>query len=638
MKRRKRICVIVAEIDDLYQQKAVPGIIEQCFKYDYDCYIFSYYLKVNDNPKIEAGNINICNLINFETIDAVIIMPDTIANKDSLTKIIDLVKENFKGPVISMDITLPEFKSIVSDDGSIIEALCDHLIEKHNHTIIDFMSGIKGHEHSVKRQNGYIRSLKKHGIEFDERRIHYGDFWYTSGDAVAEEILSSDLPLPQAVVTAGDPMAMGLMKALNQRGIDIPGQIAVTGYDSMREGIEYTPSVTSADLPGTNTGKNAVEYIHSIFEGKEYVPIPPKPNIKIAQSCGCGIDIASQTYMNEFTYSDEFFKSHFQARTNNMMSELISANTVDELRHIICMYVYQVKGFENIYICLNDDWLGNDHTPDASYRTSGYPEKINTLIFLDKNFWACEGHGTFNKKDLLPDYDVTYEKPSVFYFFPLNFYDRAFGYTALRYETPSLPNIDYSGWSKFVSNSFECLRVRLNLEMMYKKVERAALRDGLTKLYNRNAFNMHIEKLIEDSSVSPQNALFVMADLNFLKKINDKFGHIAGDTALSAIAQAIEQACTKKERCYRFGGDEYMIIGISDYTTEEIDNIAKKINDYLEEYNQNSGLPFKVLVSLGYIYTEINENTKIDDIIQQADEKMYINKQKSKLVTQDPYK
>ena len=81
-----------------------------------------------------------------------------------------------------------------------------------------------------------------------------------------------------------------------------------------------------------------------------------------------------------------------------------------------------------------------------------------------------------------------------------------------------------------------------------------------------------------------------------------------------------------------------MIIGISDYTIEEIDNIAKKINDYLEEYNQNSGLPFKVLVSLGYIYTEINENTQIDDIIQQADEKMYINKQKSKLVTQDPYK
>lgn len=638
MKQRKRICVIASEIDDLYQQKALPGIFEQAFKYNYDCMVYTFYLKGNENEQIENGASNIYNLINFNKIDALIIMPDTITNKNSLEKILSLIKKNFKGPVVSLDITIPEFKNIVSDDGAIIEAICDHLIEVHNFTVIDFLSGLEGHEHSVKRQNGYIRSLKKHGIKFDERRLHYGDFWYTSGDKTADEILNSELPLPQAVMTAGDPMAMGLIRAFKERGIEVPEKIAVTGYDSMLEAIRYTPSVTSADLPGKNTGINAVEYIHSVFEQTLYTPINPELTLKIAQSCGCNVDIDSQKYLNEFSYTDMFFASSFKSRMNNMMGDLISANTLDELRHKICTYIYQVKGFDNIYLCLNKDWLGDNANPDSTYRTEGYSDTLETLIFLNKDFQACEGNYSFKKENLLPDYDKVYDNPSVFYFFPLNFYDRCFGYTALRYEEPVIPCIDYSEWSKFVCNSFECLRRHLRIKKMYKEIEKAALKDGLTNLYNRNAFNMHIEKLIKDSSVTQQNALFVMADLNFLKKINDKFGHIAGDTALSAIAQAIEQACTKKERCYRFGGDEYMIIGISDYTTEEIDNITKKINDYLEEYNRNSGLPFKVLVSLGYVYTKINGNTQIDDIIQQADEKMYINKQKSKLVTQDPYK
>jgi DNA-binding LacI/PurR family transcriptional regulator len=121
------------------------------------------------------------------------------------------------------------------------------LIDVHGCRIIDFMTGIPEHPHSLRREKGYRSALEKHGIEFDRRRVHDGDFWYNKGDDVADEILNSDLPKPQAVVCASDTMAISLCDAFKKRGIRVPDDIAVTGYDFTNEGKIHTPSVSSAE-------------------------------------------------------------------------------------------------------------------------------------------------------------------------------------------------------------------------------------------------------------------------------------------------------------------------------------------------------------------------------------------------------
>ena len=234
---------------------------------------------------------------------------------------------------------------------------------------------------------------------------------------------------------------------------------------------------------------------------------------------------------------------------------------------------------------------------------------------------------------MIPDLENQRDYPSAYYFNPVHFDDRCFGYAVLKYEnTACIPSVDYRDWLYFICNSFECIRRQLYIQLMYIKLEKSALTDGLTGLYNRNAFNIHVEEIMKSIKDKPTHSLFIMGDLNFLKKINDQFGHLAGDEALCTIGAAIKNSCTTKEKCYRFGGDEFIIIGIAEYTQEQIDNISESINEYLDNYNTISNNPFKVTVSLGAVYTEINSFSKIDDIIRTADQIMYENKHKTNCV------
>lgn len=168
-------------------------------------------------------------------------------------------------------------------------------------------------------------------------------------------------------------------------------------------------------------------------------------------------------------------------------------------------------------------------------------------------------------------------------------------------------------------------------------MKKAALTDSLTGLYNRYAFNRRAEELIADGERGVKT-MFMMADLNYLKQINDNFGHLAGDKALNAIGQAISSACGENERCYRFGGDEFMLIGVGDYSEERIDDLKLRIRRSLEDFNAHSGLPYMVKVSLGAVCEIADSAEKLDRMVKLADEKMYQDKQINKKHSASPFR
>ncbi len=238
---------------------------------------------------------------------------------------------------------------------------------------------------------------------------------------------------------------------------------------------------------------------------------------------------------------------------------------------------------------------------------------------------------------MLPEMAWQREKPAVFYFAPLYFGDRAFGYIVMQYDTPHSMVDDFCGWLKNVCNGFECMRRQIHIRRMYFELEKAALTDSLTGLYNRYAFNRRAEKLIADGGRGVKT-MFMMADLNYLKLINDNFGHLAGDKALNAIGQAISSACGENERCYRFGGDEFMLIGVGDYSEERIDDLKLRIRISLEDFNAHSGLPYMVKVSLGAVCEIADSAEKLDRMVKLADEKMYQDKQINKKHSASPFR
>lgn len=147
--------------------------------------------------------------------------------------------------------------------------------------------------------------------------------------------------------------------------------------------------------------------------------------------------------------------------------------------------------------------------------------------------------------------------------------------------------------------------------------------DTMCEVKNRAAFKKELEQ-IQKKEIS---VVFVVLDLNDLKKINDCYGHKAGDNALYSVAKVLKESFDEIGEPYRIGGDEFCVI-CKNTTKQSVDNALLKL-EYLtdmESKNQN----FKIVIAYGYDFYKSNQNKSIYDIYSNADKSMYEHKTKLK--------
>jgi diguanylate cyclase (GGDEF)-like protein len=111
-----------------------------------------------------------------------------------------------------------------------------------------------------------------------------------------------------------------------------------------------------------------------------------------------------------------------------------------------------------------------------------------------------------------------------------------------------------------------------------------------------------------------------------LKKINDTYGHVEGDSALIIMANAISSACTSHEYPARVGGDEFYIIGTDEYTPDDIEHKKNKIKRYLDEYNSTSEKNYEVENSTGILCIKPDGMYTMTELLDKADKLMYADK------------
>jgi len=95
---------------------------------------------------------------------------------------------------------------------------------------------------------------------------------------------------------------------------------------------------------------------------------------------------------------------------------------------------------------------------------------------------------------------------------------------------------------------------------LVERIKELAVRDALTGLYNRRMFNEHLLQALARQERGGGNLALVLLDIDHFKKLNDTFGHPAGDAALKNAAQILEQHLRKGDQAARFGGEEFVVI------------------------------------------------------------------------------
>lgn len=652
-KLRKKICILASDITSNTASLTIKGIISKAYAYDYDVCVFSTLIRDSGKEDYQYGEKNIFKLPNFDQFAGVIVVAETIRIKNAEQEIEEVLKEKCKCPVVIMDKQSKYFPSVVINDEKTMERLVDHLIDEHGYTKINCLTGAMSDYHAVSRLEGYKRSLRKHNIEVEESRYMYSDCLLDSAVEYAYNIANGYLPRPEAIVCCDDDIAVMMAKEFAIQKIRVPEDIAVVGFNANLCGMNYIPCITSAVPPCKKHGENAVIMLHNMITNtRETIDRKTIGELAIGQSCGCKNDL-HYAYRKRLQETQEGCFAEHYFNSNFMEENLTSAVTIDDCMVEINWYTYQLNKFKEFYICLVDDWdgykqiqrtlksnkaldnLGINISKDLNYVRDGYSEKM-VLHTKNKNGLAKVVREEFDVKDMLPALYEERDYPTTYFFTPLHFKDRCLGYIAINFGT-AIVTYDpyYPTWARNINNAIEIIRTKSELRYINERLNYMALYDGLTGVYNRFGFDQVSKEMIARCLKTKEKLLMLVGDLDDLKSINDGFGHLEGDVAISTIAKAFQSATMGNGCLGRLGGDEFVMILSGDYEESDIVEIKNRINEYLDEFNQQSTKPYEVGVSVGHFCKCIygckeSKNDIFDDFLNNADQQMYHTKKKRK--------
>lgn len=187
-------------------------------------------------------------------------------------EVVDLLKQFQKDgkPVVLMGCSGKEmaFDVVDIDNASGIAKAVGYLAAK-GHERIAFMGGNAGNETLEARHRGYLKGMEEAGLEVDEAMVSVGE--PTSLDAARRtlELLESE-PVPTAIVCAADVMAPGVIKSCAAKGLRLPDDLALTGFDDVSLASLMIPSLTTLRQPIAQIAKDAVNQFVSRIESGDF--------------------------------------------------------------------------------------------------------------------------------------------------------------------------------------------------------------------------------------------------------------------------------------------------------------------------------------------------------------------------------
>jgi LacI family transcriptional regulator len=207
-----------------------------------------------------------------------------------------LIRLGRQAPVVTIAcVPTPTTVNVRSDNEGGIAELVRHLTDDHGYRSLGYLAGHPDSPDNVTRAAAMARLTTAAGVEYHHGPRWQGDFSAAGGLRVIERLLAAGEPLPRAIVCGNDQTAIGVLHALADRGIDVPGQVAVCGFDDIPVSRHLSPSLTSVRQPIQELGATAFETLHAMIgvtapgsedpRGRDIV-LPTQLNRR--ESCGCG--------------------------------------------------------------------------------------------------------------------------------------------------------------------------------------------------------------------------------------------------------------------------------------------------------------------------------------------------------------
>lgn len=628
---RKKIGVLIGSVTQSFSLRVCQALSTKAQEYGYDVHYFmTFNSHGDDNLLYGEGEKQIFTLPDYNDYIGIILALDTLNIPNGSELLLERLRK-LPCPVVSLRVHVDGLYNVSVDERVSMEQIIRHFVYTHGFRDICFMTGRMELEDARLRFECYNRIMKEAGIEVTEDMVFYGDYWHLKAKAAVEHFLSGRVSsYPQAIVCANDYMALAVSRELEERGIRVPEDVCVSGFDDLQEAQHAEPPMTTVSVNFEEMAYRAVELIDEIYHGmtpekEQYVSTQEK----FRGSCGCNRHKVVNTWHSLTRELEDRKELNYQ--TMFMNADLEGITDVKELFAMAHKYS-SWSNAKKIWVCLCDasEELTEEERNLGDMRT----EYTNTMVLrsVQKYNSGMEWKDIkFDRRELIPEEERSEFPTGSFFFIPLHYKNHNQGYVAVTFDRTVQFNDFMQGWVMNFSVALEnyYLHERLNamndIERMYKE-------DTLTGIANRRGFEEKARKIYRDAATIRKRVAVICIDMDNLKTINDVHGHAAGDDALRRIGTALGNMAAHRENIVyaRTGGDEFVVVTRIERPGEG-EELVLRLREELQKVNEQYTQEYSAEVSCGLYEVKDASKVALAKALEVSDERMYENKRQRKL-------
>jgi LacI family transcriptional regulator len=225
-----------------------------------------------------------------------LILHDQVLDPDQLERL------SRQLPVVTLaGVATPTTSNVGGDNQSSMRELARHLVREHGYRTLAYLGGHPDSPDNLARLAAFSDEVAAAGGTFTGGPQWEGNYCAAGGARVIDRLLASGgrEKLPRAIACANDQTALGVVYALLQHGLDVPGDVAVTGFDDIPVARHLRPQLTTVRQPIQELGATAFEVLHSMINDAGHAPrnIVLPTRLIARESCGCHPDPATPPWL-----------------------------------------------------------------------------------------------------------------------------------------------------------------------------------------------------------------------------------------------------------------------------------------------------------------------------------------------------
>ena len=621
--KRIRIGFVADYLNSEYSECLISGITTCCKEHNVELLIYQIgKIKPDNYTGYDYQHMAITSLINENNVDGIIISSGTQLHGMSKSVFTSYLRSYKPLKMVSIAHEIPGIPSIICDAKRSIETLISYLVKEQDCQKFGIMSVESESKEMGTRAEIIKEELKKNDIPSSNIVMWKSNFHYASAYSILSDYYTKKKNRFDfdAIIAMNDDLAFACLDFCAKRAnLRVPKDILVTGFDDMQRASFFTPTLTTINQKVYYQGYKAALTLINQINGEEVPDIQTIEAKAILRESTDGKKTSTKQFAdNEYISLDlpedfvgsnrfsvtEWFNKRQQVFQAALMDTYVMMNiSFDEVgKHI----THALSGFGLLSAAV----VVYDNPTEVlkPFEYFNQPQKAHLIAYFDYSKKdkpkELKHQIEFNPaKGMFPDTVREYPDEGVIV---MALFHKTIQYGYIIMLRGPFDTGVYDLIAKAVASqlnaSFEYTRKqnhKLALTQDYKILDETSHIDYLTGLKNHRGFMELGDTSLKYAQAMGQSGLLLYFNIKNLRKVNDYFGHSAGDEVIKAVAQFLQKHFRSNDIIARLDGDRFGVISAG----LNVDNYKKVIFNVTEEcrkWKESNNSPIDIDVSAGF--------------------------------------